>query len=94
MTSIGIELHLEATPTSVEKLSGGKLVVTTDKEEKIEADAVMFGTGRNPNTKVRGGKPSQRIGGAMLFSHCTLSCVHTFTFLEWSARIRRVDVVI
>lgn len=45
-------MHAEATPTSVEKLGDGRVAVTTDKGERIEADAVMFGTGRNPNTKV------------------------------------------
>ena len=55
LSAIGIHFHPEAVPTSVEKLGDGKVAVTTDKGERIEADAVMFGTGRKPNTKVSAG---------------------------------------
>eukprot|EP00850_Spirogloea_muscicola_P011595 SM000072S21229 [mRNA] locus=s72:450199:452673:- [translate_table: standard] len=50
LEAIGIHFHFKVTPTAVEKAADGKLALVTDKERN-ECDAVMYATGRNPNTK-------------------------------------------
>lgn len=51
LTTVGIHLHTEESPASIEKLEGGRLALTTESGHREEADAVMFATGRKPNTK-------------------------------------------
>ncbi|PWR24738.1 glutathione-disulfide reductase [Zavarzinia aquatilis] len=46
----GIALHFNASPTAIDKVAGG-LVLHLSDGTSIEADAVMFATGRRPNTK-------------------------------------------
>lgn len=50
MASNGIIFHFGESPTSVNKLKDGKVQLVTTKGEET-ADAVMFATGRNPNTR-------------------------------------------
>ncbi|CAM6122559.1 unnamed protein product [Calypogeia fissa] len=49
MASKGITFHFGESPTAVEKGEDGKLTLVTTKGEE-SADAVMFATGRKPNT--------------------------------------------
>lgn len=51
LASRGVSIHASSLPSKIEKVSEGKYLVHTTRGEKIEADAVMFATGRKPNTK-------------------------------------------
>ncbi|GJP50104.1 hypothetical protein CLOM_g9244 [Closterium sp. NIES-68] len=46
----GMKLHPSTNPTKVEKTATGTYVLHTDKGEALEADVVMFATGRAPST--------------------------------------------
>mmetsp|Transcript_14049 Transcript_14049/g.48387 ORF Transcript_14049/g.48387 Transcript_14049/m.48387 type:complete len:488 (-) Transcript_14049:131-1594(-) len=46
----GVNVVSGRSPKSVEKAPGGRLVLKTDKGDSLEADVVMFATGRVPNT--------------------------------------------
>ncbi|MFA5120813.1 glutathione-disulfide reductase [Zavarzinia sp.] len=46
----GIDLHLSATPTAIDKTASG-LVLHLSDGHSLEVDQVMFATGRRPNTK-------------------------------------------
>jgi len=50
MRGKGIHIHDGNNPTSIETGEDGKLIVKTDKGSSIEADNVMFATGRKPNS--------------------------------------------
>jgi glutathione reductase (NADPH) len=49
MQSRGLDLRLNATPVAIEQVGGG-YVVRLQSGETLQADAVMAGTGRAPNT--------------------------------------------
>ncbi|CAI5973221.1 unnamed protein product [Closterium sp. NIES-64] len=46
----GMNLHPSTNPTKIEKTASGTYVLHTDKGEALEADVVMFATGRAPST--------------------------------------------
>lgn len=46
----GIHVHEGESPKSIERGSNGKLIFKTDKDSVIEADNVMFATGRAPSS--------------------------------------------
>ncbi|WP_077033377.1 glutathione-disulfide reductase [Pelomonas sp. KK5] len=50
MTKAGVKLHLNSEVTALSRGPGG-LLVTLTRAEQIEADAVLFATGRRPNTE-------------------------------------------
>eukprot|EP00897_Mesotaenium_endlicherianum_P011018 jgi/Mesen1/9945/ME000071S09365 len=51
LTKAGIILHTSESPASVEKLGPGALALVTESGLRVEADTVMFATGRAANTK-------------------------------------------
>ena len=46
----GVDLRTHSNPARIDRTSEGPLVVTLESGETIETDAVMFATGRRPNT--------------------------------------------
>ena len=50
MTAQGIEIAYNTEPAAIEK-AGGSLSVMTTRDTRIACDAVMFATGRRPNTE-------------------------------------------
>jgi glutathione reductase (NADPH) len=51
MTKKGITVHSGINVTNIEKLDDGSFRVSFDNEEPLDADLVMYATGRSPNTK-------------------------------------------
>lgn len=77
---LGITVHLDSSPTKLEKSDGGKIKMTVkhkdDKEEALEGiDHVLFATGRKPNTQGLGleelGVEMDPKGGVKVRSSCT-----------------------
>ncbi|GBG63073.1 hypothetical protein CBR_g36558 [Chara braunii] len=69
----GIKIHNRASPVSVEKdADTGKLVLTTDKGEKITTEVVMFATGRKPRTERLGAEEV----GVELDSSGAIKCLY------------------
>jgi glutathione reductase (NADPH) len=50
----GMHIHPHAVPEKIEKLASGELVIYFTNGERITADAIVFGTGRQPNTDSMG----------------------------------------
>lgn len=50
MTEQGVSLHFDTNVEAIVKNGDGSLRVTLDDGRQLELDAVMFATGRNPNT--------------------------------------------
>jgi len=46
----GVDLRTNANPARIDRASDGALIVTLEDGEAVETDAVMFATGRRPNT--------------------------------------------
>ena len=47
---MGMQIHPNATPAKIEKTAQNEYVITFENGESITTDAVIFGTGRQPNT--------------------------------------------
>ena len=50
----GMHIHPQSVPAKIEKQTSGELVITVENGQKITADAIVFGTGRQPNTDCLG----------------------------------------
>ena len=46
----GVDLRTHANPARIDRAGDGALIVTLESGETVEADGVMFATGRRPNT--------------------------------------------
>jgi glutathione reductase (NADPH) len=51
MRAAGVALHFEACPTRIEKSTDGVLRATLDDGRQLEADTVLYATGRFPHTQ-------------------------------------------
>ncbi|CAM6097737.1 unnamed protein product [Calypogeia fissa] len=51
LVSRGIHLHPLTNIVELKKVEGGRIMAISDKKEEFHADAVMFATGRKPNSK-------------------------------------------
>jgi glutathione reductase (NADPH) len=51
MRAAGVALHFEACPTKIEKASDGVLRTTLEDGRQLEADAILYATGRFPHTQ-------------------------------------------
>ncbi|MDN4638890.1 NAD(P)/FAD-dependent oxidoreductase [Agreia sp. PsM10] len=50
LKDLGVSLHLNTSPTSVERLGGGDVVVRLDDGSTVVADELLVATGRTPRT--------------------------------------------
>ena len=78
----GIDLRFRANPARIERASDGALRVTLESGERLEADAVLYATGRHPRTRDLGleqAKVELTAGGAVkvdAFSRSSVPSIH------------------
>jgi glutathione reductase (NADPH) len=94
----GIDLHLNADVARLDRAADGSLVVTTTDRCTIDTDAVLFGTGRRPNTAdmglVEAGVMLDGRGAVEVDAYSRTSVPHIYAVGDVTDRIALTPVAI